>query len=371
MAELTTPEELEEALLQAVRQHFRECGEVDLSSVSLRPADLTRMLPDGVGVAALMRAGFLHPIGSMLKLAPHVMAALRAPARAYAVGLIDEPVAPAAAGTTTCVAAPAPIRKRSHDVQLKRPRSVLSMPLVSGLPRQLGSTGALDGVQEPVPAVDLGTAGNFAILSKGISIIRPSAITGNIGVSPFAADAMTGFRLIADALANEYSTSTQVNGLCYAADYTSPTPSKLTTAIDDGELAYTDAASRETAPANLNRMAGLITGETLKAGVYEWDRDISFTDAIYIDGTEDDIFIFKTSGNVIVGSGARVGLRGGAKASNIFWRVAGFVEVGTTSHLEGILLVKNHAAFKAGSSFNGRIFAQTAVTLDSATITAP
>jgi len=93
-------------------------------------------------------------------------------------------------------------------------------------------------------------------------------------------------------------------------------------------------------------MAGLITGETLKAGVYEWDRDISFTDAFYIDGTEDDIFIFKTTGNIIVGSGASVGLRGGAKASNIFWRVAGFVEAGTTSHLEGILLVKNHAAFK-------------------------
>jgi len=138
-AELTTPEELEEALLHAVRQHLLEGGEVDLSSVSLRPADLSRMLPNGVGVPALMQAGFLQASGSMLKLAPQMMAALRAPALAYAVGLITEPAAPAATCTTTCVVAPAPapFKKRSNDAQLsacKRARSVLTMPLVSGLP---------------------------------------------------------------------------------------------------------------------------------------------------------------------------------------------------------------------------------------------
>jgi hypothetical protein len=60
-----------------------------------------------------------------------------------------------------------------------------------------------------------------------------------------------------------------------------------------------------------------------------------------------------------------------AKASNIVWQVAGVVDAGTTSHLEGIFLVATKVAFKAGSSLNGRIFAQTAATLISSTITQP
>jgi hypothetical protein len=39
--------------------------------------------------------------------------------------------------------------------------------------------------------------------------------------------------------------------------------------------------------------------------------------------------------------------------------------------MEGVLLVKNHAVFMTGSSLNGRVLAQTAVTLDSSTITQP
>jgi hypothetical protein len=51
--------------------------------------------------------------------------------------------------------------------------------------------------------------------------------------------------------------------------------------------------------------------------------------------------------------------------------VAGFLDAGTTSHLEGIFLVKTKAVFKTGSSLNGRILAQTACTLDTATIVQP
>jgi hypothetical protein len=59
-------------------------------------------------------------------------------------------------------------------------------------------------------AVDLRSAGAFVILAKaGISTVPSSVITGDIGVSPIAATAMTGFSLIADA-SNTFSTSTQV-----------------------------------------------------------------------------------------------------------------------------------------------------------------
>ena len=227
----------------------------------------------------------------------------------------------------------------------------------------------------------LGVAGDFVILSKtGISTVPVSAITGDIGVSPIAATAITGFDLVLDA-SNTFSLSPQVTGQCFAADYASPTPSMLTTAISDMETAYTDAAGRPlTDGANLNIASGLISGTTFTEGVYKWGSDINFASDIYLSGDSNSIFIFQTTGNVIVGSGAKVTLlydgSGGTSGSgpspaNIFWQVAGYVDVGTTSQLKGIFLVKTHAAFKAGSSLDGRILAQTACTLISATITDP
>jgi hypothetical protein len=115
-------------------------------------------------------------------------------------------------------------------------------------------------------SVDLGSAEKFAILTKtGISTVPASVILGDIGVSPIAATAMTGFSLIMNP-SGTFSASTQVTGKCYAADYASPTPSKMTTAIGDMETAYTDAAGRAISDnANLNVKAGLIAGETFTA----------------------------------------------------------------------------------------------------------
>ncbi len=92
--------------------------------------------------------------------------------------------------------------------------------------------------------VKLGTSGDFVILGKtGISNTGSTEITGNLGVSPIDQTAITGFGLILDATGT-FSTSSLVTGKIFAADYTDPTPSKLTTAIGDMETAYTDAAGR-------------------------------------------------------------------------------------------------------------------------------
>jgi len=223
----------------------------------------------------------------------------------------------------------------------------------------------------------LGSAADFVILTKtGISTVPPSVITGNIGASPVAATYMTGFSLIADAT-NAFSTSPQVTGKCYAADYATPTPSKMTTAIGDMETAYTDAAGRAVSDgANLDIKAGSITGETLTEGVYKWTSNILFSSDIYLKGNSESLFLFQTTGNIVVGAGAKVILQDDGSgstplASNIVWQVAGFLNAGTTSHLEGVFLVKTKAVFLTGSSLNGRVLSQTACTLDQATITQP
>jgi hypothetical protein len=225
----------------------------------------------------------------------------------------------------------------------------------------------------------LGLAGEFAILAKaGISTIPASAITGNIGVSPVAATGMTGFNLIADS-SNTYSTSTQIaKGQAYASDHASPTPAMMTAAILDMQTAYSDAKSRPLSDgANIDIKAGLISGTTFTAGVYNWGTDINFASDIYLKGNKTSSFILQTTNSVVAGSGAKVILvadePGGSvpDPANIVWQVAGFVDAGTTSHLEGVFLVKTRAVFKTGSSLNGRILAQTACTLDEATVTQP
>ena len=45
--------------------------------------------------------------------------------------------------------------------------------------------------------------------------------------------------------------------------------------------------------------------------------------------------------------------------ANIVWVMAGYLDIGTTAHFEGICLVKTKAVFKTGSSLNGRILTQT------------
>jgi hypothetical protein len=190
-----------------------------------------------------------------------------------------------------------------------------------------------------------------------------------MGVSPIDAEAITGFSLVADN-SNTFSTSSQVDGRIFASNYLDPTPTDMTSAISAMETAYTDAASRSASDAsNVNLGAGLIGGLTLTPGTYKWSVDINFATDIYLKGGPCDVFILETSGDVIVGSGARVTMLDGARAKNVYWQVAGRVDVGTTAHMEGTILCATGVTFKTGSSLTGRILAQTNAVLQATTIT--
>jgi len=216
--------------------------------------------------------------------------------------------------------------------------------------------------------INLGTAGNYAILAKsGISTVPPSVITGNIAVSPIAGTAMTGFSFTATNN-GKAAESVQVSGLAYAASYIAPTPSHLTTAVSDMETAYTDAASRSTSSAGtLNLGGGEIGGEILSPGVYTFGTDVTINADVTFEGT--GVFIIQITNNLLMAAGKKLILANGAQANNIFWQVAGFVAVQSTAQLKGILLVKTKVDMLTGSSLDGRILAQTACTLQKATIT--
>jgi hypothetical protein len=207
------------------------------------------------------------------------------------------------------------------------------------------------------------------VLSKsGVATVPPSVITGNLGVSPIAATAVTGFALKADAT-NVFSTSTQVTGKIYAADYAVPSPSNLTTAVLDMQTAFTDAASR--APKVTELGAGNIGGMTLTPGIYKWSSAVVIPTDVTLKGSSSDVWIFQIAQTLDLANATKIILQGGALAKNIFWQVSGRVDVGTTAHFEGIVLSQTGIAFRTGASVNGRLLAQTAVTLDSTTVVQP
>ena len=220
--------------------------------------------------------------------------------------------------------------------------------------------------KSPSP-VSLGMAGNYTVLAKsGISNVSPSVITGDIAVSPAAASYLTGFGLALDGSA-QFSASSQVNGKVYAADYAVPASANLTTAVSNMEAAYTDAAGRAADVTELG--AGNISGLTLVPGVYKWSGSVSINSDVTLSGGANDVFIFQVAQGITQASGTRVLLTGGVKAQNIFWQCAGVVALGTTAHLEGIVLSKTAITLNTGATLNGRLLAQTAVTLIANTVT--
>ncbi len=218
-------------------------------------------------------------------------------------------------------------------------------------------------------AVDLGMAGTYAILAKsGISSVPTSAVTGNLGVSPAAATYITGFSLTADST-NAFSTSPQVTGHVYASDYATPTPSNLTTAIGDMQHAFTDAAGR--APNVTELGAGNIGGMTLIPHVYKWSTGLLIPTNVTLSGSATDVWIFQIAGDLTVSSATKVVLTGGAVPKNVFWQVAGQADLGTTAAFAGVLLTQTSIALQTGASIDGRLLAQTAVSIDGSTVVTP
>jgi hypothetical protein len=198
--------------------------------------------------------------------------------------------------------------------------------------------------------------------------VPTSAITGNLGASPAAATYITGFSLIADAT-NVFSTSPQVTGKVYAANYEPPTPSNLTTAISDMELAFSDAAGRAASVTELG--GGNIGGMTLTPGVYKWGTGLLIPTNVTLTGTATDVWIFQVAQDLTVSSATKVLLTGGALPKNVFWQVAGMVDLGTTAHVEGVILTQTSVALRTGASITGRLLAQTEVSIDGSAVVQP
>ena len=242
-----------------------------------------------------------------------------------------------------------------------RTLSVIPVAILSML--AVGTSSA--AAATPETPVNLGSAGNFTVLSKtGITDVFKTTIDGDVGTSP-----ITGAALLL--------TCAEVNGIIHTVTDAGPLgecrvtdATRLTAAVGDMETAYNDAAGR-TLPDALNLGAGEIGGLTLTPGLYKWTTDLSISKDVTLAGGPDDVFILQVAGTLQEANAKNVILTGGAQAKNVFWASTGAVSIGTNAHMEGTILAETMIAMNTKASISGRLLAQTAVTLQMNTITPP
>jgi hypothetical protein len=198
--------------------------------------------------------------------------------------------------------------------------------------------------------VDLGDAATYAVISGasvGNTVSAPGAphtvVRGDLGVKAaaeplgFPPGEITGTKHVGDAAA----------AAAHAALV----------------AAYAEVAARpDGAP-----LAGDLTGKTVGPGLHKIGAAVSNTGTLILDaaGNPDAVFVFQVNAALAVAAGSRVELRGGARASRVFWQVNGAGAVGANSTFAGTLMAKDAVGIGAGTILNGRALALNgALTLD-------
>jgi hypothetical protein len=247
-----------------------------------------------------------------------------------------------------------------------------------GISQSASSAGAGTGVggagrgPAPVDLLSIST-NNFAILSQaGItnSGSHLSVITGNIGASPITAASMnnvfcseiTGIIYGVDA---GYVGSGAIT--CFAGNPPASNKTLVDNAVADMGTAYTNAAGRT--PDYTELGAGNIGGMNLGPATYKWGTGVLIPTNVTLTGGANDVWIFQIAQGLTVSSGVQIILAGGALPQNIFWQTFAAADIGTTSVFKGVILSQTSIAMKTGSSVDGRLLAQTAVTLDQTRVT--
>lgn len=200
--------------------------------------------------------------------------------------------------------------------------------------------------------ISLGTSQSFGVLGgSAVTNTGPSAINGNVGVSP--STSVTGFP------------PGTVTGAIHAGDATAGQ------AQTDLTVAYTAAAGTA---CNVDLTGQNLGGLTLTPGVYCFSSSASLTGTLTLDlqGNPDAFFLFKIGSTLTTASASSVALinNGGETCPpNLYWQVGSSATLGTGTSFTGNILALTSITLTTGANMNGRALARNgAVTLDTNTI---
>lgn len=158
----------------------------------------------------------------------------------------------------------------------------------------------------------------------------------------------------------------------FNGEYTSSGSGTTSTAVTDLESGYQVLLNKTNTALHANAFG---SGETLQAGVYETSGAGSLAGSLTLNGTADELFIFKINGAFSTSVGSSITLTGGAQASNVFWIAisAGAMSIATTNQMKGTFIARDGAALIAnGSTLEGRLLTNVgAVSTDANIISVP
>lgn len=224
--------------------------------------------------------------------------------------------------------------------------------------------------------IDLGTAGDFAILAGSAitntgSTAISGGINGNVGLDPTGGAAITGL-----------TAAMVAPGIIYDNDGGGPAGSvmdapRVLAAKNDLTAAYLQAAGL---PGGVDPTAGTgeLGGLTLSPGVYIIPAAVSnLTGTLILSGAGN--YIFQFASTLITSSGSIVSLINGATADRIYWQVTSSATLGTTTNFRGTILALTSITLNTGATIGtvgglpgGRALARNgAVTMDANQINAP
>lgn len=190
----------------------------------------------------------------------------------------------------------------------------------------------------PAP-VGLGTAAPFAVLAgTAVTNTGSTTITGDVGISPGTAAAVTGFP------PGTYS------GTLHAAD---------AVAVQ----AKTDLATAYTVAAGLPATATHATlgGLTLPGGVYNAGGAVlDLTGTVTLDGQNDpsSVWVFQATSSLTTASSSSVNLINGANPCNVFWQVTSSATLGSGSTFVGTIMALTSITMANGVTVHGRALAR-------------
>ncbi|MDO8348947.1 MAG: ice-binding family protein, partial [Planctomycetota bacterium] len=201
-------------------------------------------------------------------------------------------------------------------------------------------------------APTLGSAVRFAVLGGStVTNIGPSAITGDVGVSP--GTAITGFP------------PATVTGTIHAGG------AVAAQAQADATIAYNALVGAACTTVMTGQDLG---GLTLTPGVYCFATSAQLTGTLTLEalGNANAVFIFQIGSTLTTAPNSAVNLSNGADACRVFWQVGSSATLGTTTAFAGTIIALTSVTMNTGASMSGRAIARTgAVTLDSNVIGNP